>query len=82
MKRVRTLKDIKNDPRVEDVWLEDDGYSNTDQEMDRPSYWIGLHPEYEVAPHGTNSIHVKTIKAACDKLNNDVSMRSSSKEVK
>jgi hypothetical protein len=67
-RKPRTLAQLKADPRVADVWTEFDGYGDTLEEADAPSYWVGLHEGWLTYPHGTNSIHTKTVKAACEQM--------------
>lgn len=67
MKNPRTLQELKNDPRVHDVWWEVDGYGNTHEEMERPSIWVGMKGGW-YNYRDLNSIHAKTVKEACRKL--------------
>ena len=72
MKRPRTLKDIENDPRVADIWTEQDGFGRTVAECYRPSYWVSLRPGWVVRSEGTHSIHEKTIREVCGVLHYSV----------
>lgn len=54
-KKVRTRKEIKNDPRVEKCWGDSDGW------------WILLHEEYHW--YTGQVIHYYTVSELCDALN-------------
>jgi hypothetical protein len=72
IKKPRTRKDIENDPRVASIHTEDDGYGNTDEEMERDSYWVYLKSDW-VSPAGEcGTIHEKTIRACCELIDEAV----------
>jgi hypothetical protein len=58
-KKVRTLADIQNDPRVDSVWNEDN------------SWWCQLVDGYEWAPN-SQLIHETSIKEVCSVMNHEV----------
>lgn len=58
-KRVKTLVDLQNDPRVDSVWNEDN------------SWWCLLVDGYEWAPN-SQQIHETTIKSVCSVMNHEV----------
>jgi hypothetical protein len=60
MKLLRTLKDIRNDPRVVDVYHEAEN-----------GWWVDMHPGWCWCPE-THLIHEQTIKEVCAVLNHDV----------
>ena len=62
MRRPRTLADVKRDPRVVEVWQEDDG-ARFDG---RPSWWAALAPGYNF--DGVSTLHEPTIKDLCAAL--------------
>lgn len=58
-KKVKTLVDLQNDPRVDSVWNEDN------------SWWCLLVDGYEWAPN-SQLIHETTIKSVCSVMNHEV----------
>jgi len=66
-KNPRTLAELRADPRVLSVHQEIDGYGDTEQEQEAPSWWVGLR-EGLITSRGTNSIHTKTIAEACAEM--------------
>lgn len=64
-KKVRTKKDILNDPRVDSIHQEYDGAF----EGDTPNYWCYLKPGFISVSSECGTIHEQTIKAVCDELN-------------
>jgi len=66
MNTLKTLRDIKNDPRVDSIHQEDDGCWKT------PGYWCYLKIGFQAYGNQQHSIHEPTIKDVCGVLNNDV----------
>ena len=62
-KKVRTLKDIKNDPRVEEV-IVDFG--------EEAIYWVCLKSPYYSAYTHCMSLPCRSVAEACGEINNDV----------
>jgi len=60
-KKVRTIADIQNDPRVES--FESEGHRD---------YWVYLKQGYVCTMMGCGTIHEPTISMIADLLNNDV----------
>lgn len=67
-KKVRTLTDIENDPRVSEIWREDDGFFGDD---DNPNgnYWVALKAGFQVYGNCQHVIHEPTIAQVCEVLN-------------
>jgi len=63
MAQPRTLAEIKADPRIAEVWREDDGCFG-----DRPSYWATLADGWRWEE--TSSLHEPTVKALAAALAN------------
>ena len=78
MKKPRTKAELLADPRIQKIdgvhykkesdviWQEYDGYGNTDEEIEKPSYWLVLADGWN--NDGCSVLHEKTIKALCDSL--------------
>ncbi len=66
MKKVRTKKDIENDPRVESIHQEDDGC------WDTSGWWCYLKSGWQAYGNQQRIIHERTIKDICSELNNNV----------
>ena len=65
MKKVRTLADIKADPRVESIHSEDSG----DYEK---SWWCYLKAGWQWDNNEQHTIHERTIAEVCEELNTNV----------
>lgn len=63
-KKVRTLKDIQNDPRVDECFGERDG--------ENYSYWCYLKKGWRSSFSGCHTIHEDTIKEICEELNGGI----------
>lgn len=64
-KKPRTLKDLKNDQRVDDIWHENEGFDNNS------SWWCYLKPGWEDSMNPTcTSIHEATLKEVCHLVHN------------
>lgn len=63
-KKVYTLKGIKADPRVKEVYCESEGFYNP-----KVSYWIILKQEFICPKMQCHTIHEKTIQSCCQSLN-------------
>ena len=57
-KKTRTLGDLRNDPRVKEVYQDSDGY------------WVSLNSPWHWGGCGT--VHEDTIKECCNQLNHSV----------
>ena len=60
----KTLQALKDDPRVAEVWREDDGCFGHNV----LSYWVSLHDEYICADMECGSIHERTVKDLWQKM--------------
>lgn len=78
MRKPRTKKELLADPRVQQIepsgfytteseilWQEYDGYGE-DHNSHLPSYWLVLAKGWNC--EGTSSLHCKTIKELCERL--------------
>lgn len=63
-KTARTLADVKADPRVVEVWTEDDGFNANG----RPAYWARLADGYKFDGE-TTCLHEGTVRDLCRALN-------------
>jgi hypothetical protein len=61
-KRPRTLREIEADPRVVEVWTEDDGWN----ENGRPAYWASLNEGYNW--ENCHQLHECTVADLADAL--------------
>jgi len=75
-KKVRTLSDIKSDPRVLTV---DDlgGYSNSEVDI-----WISLKPGFQWDKAQTHNVHERSLKQACKEMNTNVQAWDNDPELK
>lgn len=67
LRKVRTKADIEDDPRVEELWSEDNGWgagSSCD-------WWCSLKPGWSWCPE-THCIHEGTVREVCGVLNREV----------
>ena len=48
--------------RVDNIWMEDDGYGNTYVQQDRPSYWVGLKKGWWNPMTECTGLHTCTLK--------------------
>jgi hypothetical protein len=64
-KKIKTLKETVNDPRVDSISDERNGWSND-------GIWIYLKPPYYNPVTETSSIHEWSVKECLDILNNDI----------
>jgi hypothetical protein len=64
MPKLRTIADVRNDPRVDALWQEEDGWINS-----RPSWWCTLKEGYICPEMECGSIHEKSIKDVIKLLN-------------
>ena len=65
--KVRSKMQIEADPRVDELWSEDDGWNDNG----RPAWWCALKLGYSWCPE-THVIHEGTIREVAAVLNNDV----------
>lgn len=71
MKKARTLKDLKNDPRIELIEREhDECFAGSNNPAG--NYWVYLKPGYQVINRQSHIIHEPTIRKVCEVLNNSV----------
>lgn len=76
-KKVRTFKDIQNDPRVDEFYKEyDTPFSN------RYSYWCYLEYGWRSSSSECHTIHERTIKEICDEINNGLEVWEDDPELK
>ena len=61
-KKCRTKKDIENDPRVDEIWHENEGFERDS------SWWCYLKPGWQAYGNQQHSIHEETIKDVCSVL--------------
>lgn len=61
-KKAKTAADIKNDPRVDEFTSELDG-------IEGKSFWLYLKSDFISPDMECHTIHEKTIKSICEKLN-------------
>jgi hypothetical protein len=66
-KKPRTLKDLREDPRVDTIHTEYDGYGDGLMAY-RKSYWLYLKPGQYCVPTEGGTIHEKSIRACCEKM--------------
>jgi hypothetical protein len=65
IKKVRTLEEAKKDPRVEDIYFEEEWQKSG-------SWWLELKEGYICRSMGSGTIHEDTLKEVLDLLNTDV----------
>lgn len=58
----KTLDRMARDPRIEEIWMEDDGW----RDDGRPSYWASLAPGYNW--QGCTTLHEGTVKGLYEAL--------------
>jgi len=60
-RKPRTLADLRNDPRVVEIWREEDGCFGA-----RSSYWVALAPGYSW--EGCSCLHEPTVSDLCARI--------------
>jgi hypothetical protein len=60
-RKPRTLADLRSDPRVAEIWREDDGCFG-----DRASYWLALAPGLNW--DGCSCLHEATVADLCERI--------------
>lgn len=63
-KKARTLKDIRNDPRVDEIWSESEGFDNNF------GWWCYVKIGWQVGSEQMHGMHEPTIKDICRIINN------------
>jgi len=66
MKTVKTLKEIKSDPRIDEIYHSDEGFEKNS------SWWCYLKPGFQVYNNRQHSIHEATIKEICNVINTEI----------
>lgn len=60
-RKPRTLAELRRDPRVAEIWREDDGCFG-----DRPSYWLALASGFNW--EGCSTLHEATVADLCAQI--------------
>ena len=66
----KTLAALKADPRVKEVWQEDDGFCERDRgpRTGRQAYWVALAPGWRDTEADVITLHECTVAALWERL--------------
>jgi len=78
-KKVKTLIDIKNDPRVLTVDDLGDQCTGSNSNVD---IWIRLKPGFQWDKSQTHNVHERSLKQACKEMNTNVQTWDNDPELK